>query len=60
MSWQTTYNPVVDILHVLPVADLIEHPLNADCACGPTCEPIERDDGTIGSIYNHNALDGRE
>lgn len=60
MSWQTVYDPDIDTVHVTPVADLVDHPLNADCACIPTCEPVERDDGTIGWLYTHNSLDGRE
>ena len=60
MSWESTVNPDLDTIHVVPVDDLIEHPLNADCVCIPRCEPLEREDGTIGWLYVHHSLDGRE
>ncbi|OBC11465.1 hypothetical protein A5784_35085 [Mycobacterium sp. 852013-50091_SCH5140682] len=49
-----------DDVHVTPRGDLIDHPLTADCVCGPTLEPVERDDGTFGWLYTHHSLDGRE
>jgi hypothetical protein len=50
-----------DTYHVYPVADLIEHELHdGDCVCGPTCEAVERDDGSIAWLYVHHSLDGRE
>lgn len=51
-----------DHIHVYPVNDLVEHDMdeNGDCACGPTIEPVERDDGSIGWVYHHHSLDGRE
>lgn len=47
-------------VHVVPVDDLIDHPLTDDCPCGPRVEPVERDDGTIGWLHVHASLDGRE
>lgn len=48
-------------VHVLPVADLIEHESGADdCACGPTIEPVQREDGSMGWLITHHSLDGRE
>ena len=48
-------------VHVHPVSDLIEHETDGgDCMCGPTTEPVERDDGSIGYVIMHHALDGRE
>lgn len=47
-------------VHVHPVADLIDHELTDGCPCGPTAEPVERDDGSIGWILIHHSLDGRE
>lgn len=50
-------------LHVHPVDDLVGHDTateDADCACGPTIRPVERDDGSMGWLIVHNALDGRE
>lgn len=47
-------------VHTLPVRDLIEHDTSDDCWCGPTCEPVPRDDGSMGWLYMHHSLDGRE
>lgn len=48
-------------VHTYPVADLIEHETEGDeCPCGPTVEPVERDDGSIGWHLIHHSLDGRE
>jgi hypothetical protein len=48
--------------HIYPVGDLIEHDVSGDddCICGPTVEPVERDDGSIAYVIVHHALDGRE
>lgn len=49
-----------DDVHVYPVNDLVDHDLDGgDCACGPTAEPVERDDGSMGWVLVHHALDGR-
>lgn len=47
-------------MHITPTADLVEHELNEDCLCGPQTEGIKRTDGTIGWLYTHHALDGRD
>lgn len=47
-------------VHVVPVRDLIEHDDSEDCTCGPTTEPVERDDGSFGWLVVHHSLDGRE
>ena len=50
-----------DNYHVHPVNDLIEHNTDSDdCMCGPTIEPVERDDGSFGWVVVHHSLDGRE
>jgi hypothetical protein len=49
-----------DYVHVIPVNDLMEHEENKECACKPTVEVVEREDGTAGWLISHNALDGRE
>jgi hypothetical protein len=47
--------------HVYPVEDLIEHMTDGgDCPCGPTTEPVEREDGSIGYVITHHSLDVRE
>lgn len=49
-------------IHVLPVDDLVEHDSSGqvDCVCGPTTEPVKADDGYVGWLVSHHALDGRE
>ena len=48
-------------IHVLPIGDLIDHDSEGDeCVCGPTSEPVKRDDGSIGWLITHHSLDGRE
>lgn len=48
-------------VHTVPVADLIEHDTEGDgCPCGPTIEPVPRDDGSMGWHLIHHSLDGRE
>ena len=51
---------MADPVHVHPVGDLIEHALSDDCLCGPRTEPVQRDDGSMGWLYVHHSLDGRE
>jgi hypothetical protein len=48
-----------EAIHIEPINDLIEH-LDSDCPCGPTDEPVERDDGSMGWLVIHHSLDGRE
>jgi len=48
--------------HVWPVDDLVAHDTDDDdggCVCGPTVEPVERADGSMGWVITHHALDGR-
>lgn len=48
-------------LHVHPLGDLVQHDLDSeDCVCGPTVRPVMHDDGSIGWLILHHALDGRE
>jgi len=49
-----------DLLHVHPVADLIEHEITDSCPCGPQARPVKRDDGSVGWLLVHSSLDGRE
>ena len=51
------------VLHVSPVADGIVHDTatsEPDCVCGPTVQPVEADDGSMGWVIVHHSLDGRE
>lgn len=48
-------------VHVYPTADLVEHETEGtDCPCGPTTEPVFREDGSNGWLIVHHSLDGRE
>jgi hypothetical protein len=49
-------------VHVVPVGDVVGHDVEHgdECLCGPTVEPVMRDDGSCGWLYIHHALDGRE
>jgi hypothetical protein len=48
-------------VHVLPRGDVIDHvDVGDDCVCGPTVEPVEAEDGSIGWLIKHHSLDGRE
>lgn len=48
-------------VHTYPVADLMEHETwGTDCLCGPTTEPVPREDGSMGWHIIHHSLDGRE
>lgn len=46
--------------HVTPIGDLVDHEENDSCVCGPTVEPVERADGSVGWMSTHHSLDGRE
>jgi hypothetical protein len=47
--------------HVYPVQDLFEHVTDGDdCPCGPSTDPVGREDGSIGYVIVHHSLDGRE
>jgi hypothetical protein len=58
MSWEAIRLEGGDV-HVHPLRDLIEHDPN-DCICGPTVEPVPREDGSMGWLISHHALDARE
>lgn len=47
--------------HIVPVNDLVEHDTSGnECVCGPSSEPVFREDGSCGWLIVHNSLDGRE
>ena len=48
------------VVHTLPVNDLVEHAMKGDCVCGPKLESVKADDGSVGWVVVHHALDGRE
>jgi len=51
---------VTNTLHVIPNGDLVDHESTPDCPCGPTSDPVERADGSVGWVHVHHSLDGRE
>ena len=46
----------MNALHVMPVGDHVGHVPDDDCVCGPTLEPVERQDGSIGWLHVHHPL----
>lgn len=48
-----------NIAHVMPINDAVLHEIHEGCVCGPEVEPLAREDGTIGWMISHPALDGR-
>lgn len=48
-----------DDVQIVPEEDIVEHTIDEDCVCGPTAQPVERPDGSIGWMYGHWAIDGR-
>jgi hypothetical protein len=48
--------------HVVPIDDLIQHDSSGGqaCVCGPTTQPVKREDGSMGWLIVHHSLDGRE
>lgn len=50
----------MNIAHVMPDNDLVQHTEDDTCACGPEVLPVQRPDGSFGWVYSHHALDGRE
>jgi hypothetical protein len=54
---------VTDLLHAVPLGDLIDHDTrtsDSGCPCGPETRPVKRDDGSYGWLLVHHALDNRE
>lgn len=47
-------------IHVVPSHDLIDHEVSESCPCGPVTEAVKRDDGSVGWVVGHHALDARE
>lgn len=58
MTW--TLERVGAEVHVLPLADSINHDDSDDCVCGPLTEAVPREDGSMGWLVTHHSLDGRE
>lgn len=58
MAW--TLEKVGAEVHVMPLADIIQHDDSDDCACGPLTEAAPREDGSMGWLITHHSLDGRE
>lgn len=48
------------IVHAVPRGDLVQHEVTETCVCGPTVEPVKREDGAVGWVAIHHSIDGRE
>jgi hypothetical protein len=49
--------------HTIPESwsdDAFHHEIDEDCPCGPTSQPVQREDGSVGWVIVHHSLDGRE
>lgn len=44
----------------IPAGDVFVHEDDETCPCGPELHRIERDDGSVGWLLFHHALDCRE
>lgn len=43
----------MDVLHVVPLGDLVEHTADDDCCCGPMTRPAQCDDGSTVWLKIH-------
>lgn len=53
-------NPATQALPESWSDDAFFHEIDEDCPCGPTSQPVTRDDGSVGWVVVHHSLDGRE
>ncbi len=62
LGWESATWDGGNHVHVLPLRDIVTHAEtdDGDCVCGPTIEPVTRDDGSVGWLMVHHSLDGRE
>ncbi len=52
---------LVDVWHVYPVGDQIDHEMSCYCICGPRLEKIEAEENDgCAVLATHHSLDGRE
>lgn len=58
--WRTVFDYRTLEGHVLPLNDIVDHPEDDECVCGPRGEALQRDDGSYAWLYVHHSLDGRE
>lgn len=58
--WETVKVTGDPNVYVLPLSDVVAHEDSDSCVCGPTTEPVQREDGSFGWLVTHHALDGRE
>jgi hypothetical protein len=48
------------VVHVIPVGDVVPHEKTEDCVCGPRVEIEPVPDAPDGHVVVHHSLDGRE
>jgi hypothetical protein len=61
--WKVDTSLAGDEIHVRPRNDLMWHPLDPRCACGPQEQTVPLSGGSEpaeAAVYLHAALDGRE
>lgn len=46
--------------HIVPIDDTLRYHEAEDCPCGPATKPVPQEDGGVGWLIQHFALDGRE
>ena len=46
-------------VHIPPMDDPIEHETSDGCGCGPTTNPDESEEGSVGWVVVHHSPDGR-
>ena len=65
-GWRYHSENIDDHVHVWPIADWITHLTegpganDGECKCRPVTKPIPRDDGSMGWLITHKAIDGRD
>lgn len=62
-NWKAMKIPSVsvdggNVVHVVPVDDLIRHHMEPKCVCGPWVEKVPGN--PAGWLFTHHSLDGRE
>lgn len=60
MVWATVSHGGNSDIHVVPLADFIEHEHNKNCVCLPKAEGVPTGRRSVRWMYSHSALDGRE
>lgn len=60
LGWLVDCDGPPDTVHVIPVADELDHERAPSCPCLPQVAPVQRETGGLGALVVHDSLDGRE